>query len=57
MVVLDTLVIRSINNNVECVMAFVNILLPQVRTFDCYDSTLVSYNVITHLVGYTKSIL
>jgi hypothetical protein len=56
-VVLDTLVIRSINNNVECVMAFVNILLPQVRTFDCYDSTLVSYNVITHLVGYTKSIL
>ncbi len=49
MVVLDTLVIRYFDNGVECVMAFFNILLPQVCTFDCYDSTLVSYNVITHL--------
>ncbi len=49
MVVLNTLVIRYLNNSVKCVMAFLSILLPQVHTFDYYDSTLVSCNVITHI--------
>jgi len=47
--VLDTIVIRYLDNNVKCVVAFLSILLPQIYTFDCYDPTLVSYNVITHL--------
>ncbi len=49
MVVLDTFVIRYLDNNVKYVVAFFSILLPQVRTLDCYDSKLVSCNAITHI--------
>jgi len=48
-VVHDTLVIKYLDSGVKCVVAFFSILLPQVCTFDCYDSTLVNCNVITHL--------
>ncbi len=49
MVVLDTFVIKYLDNNVERVVAFLSILLPQVRTLDYYDSIFVSCNVITHI--------